>query len=82
MEHHADFAVAVNQKLFVETSLPHPGGTGTVSGQAIALGWWTDPGAGTPDNPSVGTLYLVVDATAPRPLWVKEGDIISCSVAN
>jgi hypothetical protein len=82
MEQHADFAVPVSQKLYVETALPHPDSSGTISGQAIALGWWVDPQAGSPDNPSAGTLYLVVDPTAPRPLWVKEGDIVSCSIAN
>jgi hypothetical protein len=82
MEQHADFAVPVNHNLYVETSLPHPEGTGTVAGQVLALGWWVDPRAGSPDNPSVGTLYLVVDPTAARPLWIKEGDVVSCSLAN
>lgn len=82
MEHHADFAVPINHRLYVETSRPHPSGTGTVSGQAIALGWWSDPEAGTPGNPSAGTLYLIVDAAAQRPLWITQDDIISCSIAN
>lgn len=82
MEHHADFAVPVNHKLYLETSSPHPSGAGTVSGQVIAFGWWVDPHAGSPDNPNAGTLYLVVDPTAARPLWVKEGDIVACSLAN
>jgi hypothetical protein len=76
VEHHADFAVPVTQRLRLETSCDRPGGPGKVAGRAIALGWWVDaPGQPTPADESVGTLYLVADPSLPRPVWVKQGDV-------
>lgn len=68
--HHADFAIPVTHNMTVRTS------TG-VSGQVIALGWWVDPDAADdPDHVPTGTLYLVVDPSSPRPVWVPQGDLV------
>ena len=68
MVHHADFAVAVTQPLWLETRLDRPTGSGTIAGRALALGWWVDP-PGTPQQEEpTGTLYLIADATLPRPV--------------
>ena len=40
MEHHADFAVPVTQRLWIETMIPRKTGAGVIAGRAIALGWW------------------------------------------
>lgn len=78
MEHHADFAVPVTQRLFVETDYDRPTGGGKVSGRAIALGWWVDePGAAPPAGPPTGVLYLVVDEALPRPVWCAQGRLTS-----
>ena len=72
--HHADFAIPVTHHLEVTTS------TG-VAGQVIALGWWVEADADSdPDHESTGTLYLVVDGTKPRPIWVPEGDLTSVHI--
>ncbi len=69
--HHADFAVAVNQRIEVTTS-------SGLSGRVIALGWWVDAEASRdPEHEPAGTLYLVVDSTQPRPVWVAQGDLTS-----
>lgn len=70
MEHHADFAVPVTQRLRVQTDYERPGG-GTVGGQVLALGWWVgEPADG--EEPT-GTLYLVADEALPRPVWCAQG---------
>jgi len=75
MEHHADFAVAVTRRLFVETDYDRPDG-GKVEGQVIALGWWVDrPGAPPAESEPAGTLYLVIDERLTRPVWVAQGRI-------
>ena len=74
MEHHADFAIPVTQKLVVETDYERPGGGGTIGGPVLALGWWVDkPGDPPQEGPPTGTLYLVADETQPRPVWVAQG---------
>ena len=74
MEHHADFAVPVAQRLFVETDYDRPGvADGKVAGRAIALGWWVDRPGDAPSSEPTGVLYLVVDETLPRPVWVAQG---------
>ena len=76
MEHHADFAVPISQRLEVETSVGPDDGLSPIAGQAIALGWWVDPGsASDPVHAPTGTLYLIVDERRPRPYWVKQGDL-------
>jgi hypothetical protein len=76
VEHHADFAVAVSQPLNVETRADPGDGHGPIQGRVIAVGWWVDPGgAADPGHVPAGTLYLVVDETRPRPMWIKEGDL-------
>lgn len=78
MEHHADFAVAVTQRLWIETSIPRANGSGQIRGWAIALGWWVGPNVnddGAPGEP-VGTLYLIVDSEGSGPpVWVAQGNI-------
>ena len=72
--HHADFAVAVTQRIELTTSLG-------ISGRVIALGWWVDPDATeNPNHEPTGTLYLVVDPTRPRPVWVAQGDLTSTQI--
>ena len=69
--HRADFAVAVTQRVEVRTS-------SGVSGRVIALGWRIDSGAsGDADDEPESTLYLVVDPTQPRPIWVAESELTS-----
>ena len=69
--HHADFAIPVAQRIDVTTR-------SGISGRVIALGWWVDPtAADNPEHEPAGTLYLVVDPSQPRPLWVPQGDIES-----
>ncbi len=54
MEHHADFAVAIVQRLHVETRHTRPDGAGKIAGRAIALGWWVDaPGSPPSGEPAV-----------------------------
>ncbi len=67
--HHADFAIPVTQGVDVKTK-------SGISGRVIALGWWVDPdSADDPQHEPAGTLYLVVDPTQPRPVWVLQADI-------
>lgn len=74
--HHADFAIPVTHVLEVTTS-------SGVTGRVIALGWWVDPDAGAdPDHEPTGTLYLVVDPSRPRPVWVPEGDLTSVRIGD
>jgi hypothetical protein len=84
MEHHADFAVPVTHKLWVETSVPRESGNGVIAGWAIALGWWVDANVnedGTPGE-STGTLYLIVDEQqSGPPVWVAQGNITHCHVS-
>jgi hypothetical protein len=78
MEHHADFAVTITQRLWLETSIPRTRGAGNLRGYAIALGWWVGPNVnddGTPGEP-VGTLYLIVDSDGHGPpVWVAQGNV-------
>ncbi len=49
-----------------------------VRGAVVALGWWVDPHATTdPEHQPTGTLYLVVDETKERPMWIAQADIVS-----
>ncbi len=83
MEHHADFAVPLSQHVWLETVHERPDGTGKISGQALALGWWVDPpGEPTSLEEAAGTLYLVADESLPHPVWVREGDIRSFRVGD
>jgi len=76
VEHHADFAVPISQKLEVETTADPGDGKPTIAGRVIALGWWIDPGTGNDsDHLSTGTLYLVADQRRSRPYWVKQADL-------
>ena len=78
MEHHADFAIPVAQRLLVETDYDRPDGDGRVAGRAIALGWWFDqPGSPPSRGQPTGVLYLVVDPSLPRPVWCAQGRITS-----
>lgn len=83
MEHHADFAVPVTHRLWIETHVPRSHGSGYVEGWAIALGWWVDPNLnddGTPGE-ATGTLYLIVDSSGEGPpVWVAQGNIVRCRV--
>jgi hypothetical protein len=78
IEHHADFAVAIPQRLWLETSVQRRNGSGQIAGWAIALGWWIDPGqSGEP----AGTLYLVVDPDdSGAPAWVREGNVLRSEI--
>lgn len=38
MEHHADVAIPVTQRLWIETTLPRGSAAGGIAGWAIALG--------------------------------------------
>jgi hypothetical protein len=84
MEHHADFAVPIPQRLHVETRHERPDGSGRVAGRAIALGWWVEsPGTEPPpDHVPTGTLYLVVDESLPRPVWVAQGDLTAVRLGD
>ena len=73
MEHHADFAIPVTQKLVVETDYERPKGEGTIGGPVLALGWWVEKPGDPPADAPTGTLYLVADETQPRPVWVAQG---------
>jgi hypothetical protein len=83
MEHHADFAVPVTHRLWVETTVPRPTGAGMIEGWAISLGWWVDANLnedGTPGE-ATGTLYLIVDSTGDGPpVWIAQGSIRRCHV--
>ena len=79
MDPHPDFAVAITRRLVLEAE----GDDGeTVTGHALALGWYVDPDAGASGEPPVGTLYLVVDARHPRPLWVKQSRLTAARVVD
>ena len=81
MEHHADFAVAVHQNVFVTTTARPDDGHGPIAGQVISVGWWVQPeAADVPDHEPTGTLYLVVDDRRPRPMWVKQADLASVRI--
>lgn len=72
--HHADFAVAVTQQIEVTTS-------SGLAGRVIALGWWVDADSSeNPDHRPTGTLYLIVDSSQPRPVWVAQGDLTSTRI--
>lgn len=76
MEHHADFAVPISQKLEVETSANPGDGKPTIAGRVIAIGWWVDPGNGEESGRApTGTLYLVADQRRARPYWVTQADL-------
>ena len=78
MEHHADFAIPVTQRLIVDTDCERPNASGTIGGPVLALGWWVEgPGDPPPEGPPTGTLYLVADETQPRPVWVAQGRLTS-----
>lgn len=78
MEHHADFAVALTQKLDVETDIDPGDGLPAIAGRVIALGWWVDSaGSEDPQHESAGTLYLIADQRRTRPYWVKQKDLKS-----
>ncbi|MDJ0953279.1 MAG: hypothetical protein QNJ81_06335 [Acidimicrobiia bacterium] len=83
MEHHADFAIPVQQDLRVTTDVGPEDGIGPIAGRVIALGWWVQPEtAGIPDHEPTGTLYLVVDPRRPRPYWVKQADLLSVRIED
>jgi hypothetical protein len=73
VEHHADFAIPVSQKLDVETSADPGDGGPTVAGRVLALGWWVDPD--NSDHEPTGNLYLVADQRRSRPYWVSQADL-------
>jgi hypothetical protein len=74
VEHHADFAIPVTQRLVVETDYDRPNGGGTIGGPVLALDWWVEkPGDPPAEGPPTGTLYLVADESQPRPVWVAQG---------
>jgi hypothetical protein len=79
IEHHADFAIPVNHKLWVRTRVSRRNGSGMIEGWVIALGWWVETNVnddGTPGEP-IGTLYLVVDGRdSGAPAWIAEGNIL------
>ncbi len=81
IEHHADFAVPVTKNMRVTTAAVPDDGLGPIEGEVIALGWWVDPEAGNdPDHIPVGTLYLVVDEGRPRPMWIRQSDLLSVHI--
>jgi hypothetical protein len=83
MQHHADFAVPVTHRLWMETTVPRAGGDGTIEGWAISLGWWVEPNQNKDGSPgeATGTLYLIVDSTGSGPpVWIAQGDIRRCRV--
>ncbi len=76
MEHHADFAVPISQKLEVDTSADPGDGKPVISGRVIALGWWVNRDAAEESGQTpTGTLYLVADQRRRRPYWVKQADL-------
>lgn len=66
-----DNVLALGVPLWVETSVPRPGGEGNVSGFAIAIGW---------NTPQKSSAYLVSDDGLRRPLWVAEADLVGNSI--
>jgi len=83
MEHHADFAVPVTQRMEVTTTADPGDGHGPIAGRVLSLGWWVDSGAeDDPRHEPKGTLYLVVDERRPRPMWIKQADLTSVRVLN
>ena len=83
MEHHADFAIPVAQRMFVTTSAQPADGIAPLEGRVIALGWWVQPEtADDPHHEPAGTLYLLVDERRPRPMWVRQGDISSVRIED
>jgi len=81
MEHHADFAIPVTQRMQVTTAAQPDDEHGPIEGRVIALGWWVQPEtASDPDHVPAGTLYLVVDERRSRPMWVREADLTSVRV--
>ena len=83
MEHHADFAIPVNQPMQVEATVGPEDGLGPIAGRVIALGWWVDPSAeNDPTHEPTGTLYLIVDNRRPRPYWVKQADLASVRILD
>jgi hypothetical protein len=81
IEHHADFAIPINHRLWMETIVDHPMAEGTIRGFAIALGWWVDPGQTDPEE-ATGTLYLIVDEREGPPRWIAEGNIRSTQLVD
>lgn len=77
VEHHADFAVPVTQRMEVTTSADPEDGIGPIAGRVITLGWWVDD---SPDTDPTGVLYLVADERRPRPMWVKQADLLSVRI--
>ena len=73
MQHHADFAIPLSQKLDVETIADPGDGGPTVAGRVLALGWWVDTDGR--DHEPTGTLYLVADQRRTRPYWVSQADL-------
>lgn len=83
MEHHADFAVPVAQRLRVETDYVRPNGDGHVAGFAIALGWWVDkPGEPASSDAPAGVLYLLVDEALPCPVWCAQARLTSVRLSH
>ena len=81
MEHHADFAVAVTQRMEVTTIADPDDGLGPIAGRVITLGWWVHAAApGGSDHEPTGVLYLVADERRPRPMWVKQADLTSVRI--
>ncbi|HVR32285.1 MAG TPA: hypothetical protein VMS74_06200 [Acidimicrobiia bacterium] len=81
MEHHADFAVAVTQRMEVTTIADPDDGIGPIAGRVITLGWWVEAGAApVTDLEPAGVLYLVADERRPRPMWVKQADLTSVRI--
>jgi hypothetical protein len=80
IQHHADFAVSISHRLWLETAVERPDGAGTIRGWAIALGWWVDPGQTDPGQ-ATGTLYLIVDERGGPPRWIADGNITASRVA-
>lgn len=65
----------------VTTSADPDDGLGPIAGRVITLGWWIDPEAKTdPDHVPTGVLYLVADERRPRPMWVKQADLMSVRI--
>lgn len=83
MEHHADFAVSITQRMEVTTVTDPGDGHGPLAGRVVSIGWWVDADAGEdPSHEPSGTLYLVVDERRPRPMWVKQTDLTSVRILN
>lgn len=81
MEHHADFAVPVTQRMEVTTTADPGDGLGPIAGRVITLGWWVDASP-APDHQPTGVLYLIVDERRPRPMWVRQADLASVRVID